>query len=62
MQVEVATTIPDGTRLTVRGEIALQGIARLLQPFLRGYVRRQMMRWQLQPVKAEAERRVGRLP
>ena len=49
--------IPDGTRFTVRGEIHLKGWARLLQPLLRGYVRRQMQRLQLQPVKAEAEGR-----
>ena len=46
---------PDGTRFTVRGEIHLKGWARLLRPFLRSYVRRQMQRLQLQPVKAEAE-------
>jgi Polyketide cyclase / dehydrase and lipid transport len=50
-------TVPGGTRFTVRGEIHLKGWARLLQPFLRGYVRRQMQRLQLQPVKAEAEAR-----
>jgi hypothetical protein len=50
-------SIPDGTRFTVSGEIHLKGWARLLQPFLRGYVRRQMRRLQLQPVKAEAEAR-----
>jgi Polyketide cyclase / dehydrase and lipid transport len=49
--------VPDGTRFTVRGEIRLKGWARLLQPFLRGFVRRQMQRLQLQPVKAEAEAR-----
>jgi hypothetical protein len=49
--------VPDGTRFTVRGEIRLKGWARLLQPFLRGHVRRQMQRLQLQPVKAEAEAR-----
>jgi Polyketide cyclase / dehydrase and lipid transport len=49
----------DGTRFTVRGEIHLKGWARLLQPFLRGHVRRQMQRLQLQPVKAEAEARAG---
>jgi len=47
--------VPGGTRFTVRGEIHLKGWARLLQPFLRDYVRRQMQRLQLQPVKAEAE-------
>jgi hypothetical protein len=50
-------SIPDGTQFTVRGEIHLKGWAKLLQPFLRGYVRRQMQRLQLQPVKAEVEAR-----
>jgi hypothetical protein len=50
-------TVPGGTRLTVRGDIALKGWARLLQPFLRGYVRRQVERLQLQPLKAAAEGR-----
>jgi hypothetical protein len=48
-------TVPGGTRFTVSGAIYLKGRARLLQPFLAGYVRRQMQRLQLQPVKAEAE-------
>jgi Polyketide cyclase / dehydrase and lipid transport len=47
--------VPGGTRFTVRGEIYLKGWARLLRPFLGGFVRRQMRRLQLQPVKAEAE-------
>ena len=50
-------TVPGGTRLTVRGDIALKGWAKLLQPFLRGYVRRQVERLQLQPLKAAAEER-----
>lgn len=49
--------VPGGTRFTVRGDIYLKGLARVLQPFLRGYVRRQMDRLQLQPVKVEAEAR-----
>ena len=49
--------IPGGTRFTILGEIRLKGAARLLQPFLRGFVRRQMEQLQLQPVKAEAEAR-----
>jgi hypothetical protein len=52
--------IPGGTRFTVTGEIHLNGAARLLQPFLRGYVRKRMERLQLQPVKAEAEARARR--
>ena len=52
--------IPGGTRFTVTGEIHLNGVARLLQPFLPGYVRKRMERLQLQPVKAEAEARARR--
>jgi hypothetical protein len=52
--------IPGGARFTARGDIYLKGWARLLQPVLRGYVRRQMQRLQLQPVKAEAEARARR--
>jgi polyketide cyclase/dehydrase/lipid transport protein len=53
-------TIPGGTRFTVTGEFHLKGLAKLLQPFLRGYARRRMGRLQLQPVKAEAEARARR--
>jgi hypothetical protein len=52
--------VPGGTRFTVRGDIYLKGWARLLQPVLRGYVRRRMERLQLRPVKAEAEARARR--
>jgi Polyketide cyclase / dehydrase and lipid transport len=50
-------TVQGGTRFTARGDIYLKGWVRLLQPILRGYVRRQMQRLQLRPVKAEAEAR-----
>jgi hypothetical protein len=53
-------TVPGGTRFTIRGDICLKGWARLLRPFLGGYVRRLMRRLQLQPVKAEAEARARR--
>jgi hypothetical protein len=53
-------TVPGGTRFMVRGDIYLKGWARLLRPFLGGYVRRQIERLQLQPVKAEAEARARR--
>ena len=53
-------TIPGGTRFTVSGEFHLKGFAKLLKPFLRGYVRNKMERLQLQPVKAEAEARARR--
>jgi Polyketide cyclase / dehydrase and lipid transport len=52
--------VPAGTRFTVDGDIYLKGWARLLQPVLRGYVRRQIRRLQLQPVRAEAEARARR--
>jgi uncharacterized membrane protein len=51
------TTVPGGTRWTVAADIHLKGWARLLRPFLGAYVRRQIERLQLQPVKAAAERR-----
>lgn len=46
---------PAGTLVTVHGEIRLRGPGRLLRPFLRGYIRRQMLAYQLRPVKAAAE-------
>ena len=52
--------VPGGARFTDRGDIYLKGWARLLQPFLAGYVRRLMRRLQLEPVKAEAEARTRR--
>jgi hypothetical protein len=52
--------VPGGTRFTVHGDIHLKGWARLLQPVLGGYVRRQIERLQAQPVKAEAEARARR--
>jgi hypothetical protein len=55
-------TVAGGTRFAVSGEIHVKGIAKLLQPFLRGYVRRQMQRWQLQPVKSAAETRARNAP
>jgi hypothetical protein len=53
-------TIPGGTLFVVTGEVWLKGWARLLRPFLPGYMRRQMRRLQLQPVQAEAETQAQR--
>ncbi len=50
--------VPGGTRFTVSGDLSFKGLAKLLEPFLRRYVRRQMERLQLRPVKAEAEARI----
>jgi hypothetical protein len=47
--------IPEGTLFVVTGEIWLKGRARLLRPFLTGYIRRQIRRLQLRPVQARAE-------
>jgi polyketide cyclase/dehydrase/lipid transport protein len=51
---------PGGTTFTVRGEIRLKGVARLLRPFLKGYARRLMWRLQVTPVKEEAEAQASR--
>ena len=53
-------TIPDGTLFVVIGEVWLNGWARLLRPFLPGYMRAQMRRWQLRPVQAAAEAQAQR--
>jgi Polyketide cyclase / dehydrase and lipid transport len=44
-----------GTRYIVIGDIRLKGAARLLAPFLGEYVRQQMRRFVLEPVKQQAE-------
>ena len=53
-------TIPQGTLFVVTGEVWLKGWARLLRPFLPGYMRRQMRRLQLRPVQAKAEAQAQR--
>lgn len=50
--------VPAGTRFTVLGDVCLKGWAKLLTPVLGVYVRRQMERYQLQPVKVAAEARI----
>ena len=55
-------TIPGGTRFTVSGEFHLKGLAKLLQPFLRGYARRRMERLQLQPVRPRRKRALAEPP
>lgn len=47
----------DGTRFTTRAEITLHTSVRLLQPFLYDYARRRIERFQVEPVKVEAEAR-----
>ena len=49
--------IPDGTRFTLRADIALKGVYRLLAPFVRWYVRHQMVTLVLEPMRMAAEGR-----
>ena len=46
---------PDGARYTVLAYISLKGFAKFLKPFLGGYVRRQIIRFVLEPIKQTAE-------
>lgn len=55
-------SIPGGARVTVSGDIRLKGPVRLLAPFLRPYVRRQILRLSLQPLKTAAEATTCRQP
>jgi hypothetical protein len=48
--------VPGGTRYTVVAEITLKGPYKVLEPFLRPYVRRQITRFVINPMKLAAER------
>lgn len=50
-------SIPDGTRFTLCADIALRGVYRLLAPFVRGYIRHQMVTLVLEPMRRAAESR-----
>ncbi len=52
-------TVTGGTRFVVSAEIELRGHVRLLQPFVSRYARRRIERFQVWPVKVEAEARVS---
>lgn len=47
--------VPEGTRYTVVASITLRGAAKLLGPLLNGYIRRQIVRYVLAPMKVAAE-------
>ncbi|MET9315324.1 SRPBCC family protein [Kribbella sp. NPDC003505] len=47
--------VADGTLFTVEASIRFKGWARLLRPFLRGYVRRRIERYVLRPVQRVSE-------
>jgi hypothetical protein len=48
-------SVPEGSRITVTGDIRLKGLARFLAPFLGWYARRLIERFTLQPIKVAAE-------
>jgi hypothetical protein len=47
--------VPEGTRYSVEADIKLKGAAKLLGPLLGGYIRRQMIRYLLAPMRIAAE-------
>jgi Polyketide cyclase / dehydrase and lipid transport len=47
--------VNEDTRYTLTGDISLKGIYKLFAPLLRGYVRKQMTEFVLEPVKHYAE-------
>ena len=52
-------TVGAGTRFVVRAEIELRRHLRLLQPFVCGYAKRRIARFQVTPVRLEAEARAS---
>jgi hypothetical protein len=50
-------SLADGTRFIIRAEIDLHAAVKLLQPFLYDYARRRIERFQVEPIKVEAEAR-----
>ena len=48
--------VPEGTRYSVTADITLKGPAKLLGPVLGGYIRRQVIRYVLEPLRIAAER------
>lgn len=53
--VNTFEAVSDGTRYTVVGDIHLKGWYKLAAPFVGGYVRRQMVRFVLEPMRQRAE-------
>ncbi len=48
--------VPEGTRYTIVADIKLKGAAKLLGPLLGGYIRQQIVRYVLEPMRVAAER------
>ena len=51
--------VGDGTRFTIKAEIELHPPVGFLQPFLYDYARRRIERFQVEPIKVEAEARAS---
>ena len=47
--------VPEGTRYTIVADIKLKGAAQLLGPLLGGYIRQQIVRYVLAPMRVAAE-------
>lgn len=52
----------EGTRYRVLADVRLKSWAKLLQPFLRLYVRREIRRFVIEPLRAAAENEAGGSP
>ena len=52
-------TVGGGTQFVIRAEIGLRAHLRLLQPFVYGYAKRRIERFQVTPVRREAEARAS---
>ena len=53
--VNTFEAVPEGTRYSVSADIKLKGLAQLLEPLLGPYIRRQIIRYVLTPIRMAAE-------
>lgn len=51
--------VPEGTRYSITADIELKGAAKLLGPVLKGHIRRQIIRYVLEPMRVAAESSVA---
>ena len=47
--------LPEGTRVTLALNVKLEGLYRLLEPFVQGYIRKRLKTLSLEPLKKAAE-------
>lgn len=57
--VNTFEAVPEGTRYSISADIKLKGVAQLLQPALGPYIRRQLIRYVLTPLREAAENNPG---